>query len=180
MQSTQEAPNTAAQSSQHVVCPHCSAINRIPGSRPAAQAKCGTCHQPLFSGASLAADTKLFDRHITRDEIPVVAEFWAPWCGPCRQMGPAVERAAAELEPGYRVLKVNIDEEQALASRYGISSIPTLMLFANGKPVGQLAGARDTRSIVAWIRSQTQPTRENAHAPLATPDDPRATDGAAA
>ena len=139
--------------SSHLVCPSCGAINRIPPDRPARQAKCGTCHQLLFTGTPLMADTATFERHLTRDDIPVLVDFWAPWCGPCRAMAPAYERAAAELEPEFRLLKVNTEDEPALAARYNIRSIPTLMMFAGGRPVAQRAGASDTRSIVAWTRA---------------------------
>ena len=137
----------------HVVCPSCSAINRIPPDRPAKQANCGTCHHKLFSGKPIAADAATFERHITRNGIPVVVDFWAAWCGPCLAMAPAYERAAAELEPDYRLLKVNTEEEQSLAARYGIRSIPTLMLFMHGREVARRAGASDTRGIVSWARA---------------------------
>jgi thioredoxin 2 len=138
---------------RHVVCPSCGAINRLPSSRSALEAKCGTCHQPLFTGKSAPADGKLFQRHITRNDIPVVVDFWASWCGPCLAMAPAYERAAAELEPGFRLLKVNADEEQHLMAQFGIRGIPTLILFANGTQVAQQAGAMNTRDIVAWVQS---------------------------
>jgi thioredoxin 2 len=100
------------------------------------------------------ADAATFDRHITRNDIPVMVDFWAPWCGPCLAMAPAFEHAAAELEPDYRLLKVNTEEEPTLVARYGICSIPTLMLFMGGREIARRAGASDTRGIVSWAKTQ--------------------------
>jgi thioredoxin 2 len=109
----------------------------------------------LFTGSSFAADdVKTFERHITRNDIPVVVDFWAPWCVPCRAMAPAYEHAASELEPRHRLLKVNIEQDPQLAARYGIRSIPMLMLFAGGRRVAQTAGAMDAPRIVSWVREQ--------------------------
>jgi thioredoxin 2 len=146
-------PAMADQSAVHVVCPSCDAINRVPRDKPAAKGKCGSCHKALFSGAPLDADAGSFERHVARNDIPVVVDFWAPWCGPCRAMAPAFERTAAELEPRFRFLKVNTEEEPAVAGRYGIRSIPTMILFAKGQPVAQTAGAMDTRGIRSWLEA---------------------------
>lgn len=143
-----------SETSKHIVCPSCGAINRVRKGRPAMEAKCGSCHQTLFQGKPLNVDAATFDRHVARNDIPVVVDFWASWCGPCKAMAPAFERAAGELAPDYRLLKVNSDEQQELAARYAIRSIPTLMVFAGGQPVGRIAGAIDTNGIVSWVRSQ--------------------------
>lgn len=140
---------------RHVVCPSCGAVNRIPPSQPALQAKCGKCHLLLFQGKPVAADEAVFERHITRNEIPVLVDIWAPWCQPCLAMAPAYERAAAELEPGFRLLKVNADEAQQLVAKFAIRGIPTLMLFVRGQPIARTSGALDTRRITEWAKHST-------------------------
>ncbi len=139
--------------SKHIVCPNCGAINRVPGNRPAAAASCGTCKTKLFAAAPLAVNAASFERHTARNDIPVLVDVWAPWCGPCRSMAPQFERAAQMLEPDVRLLKLNSDEEQVIAARYGIRSIPTMLLFKDGKLKAQTAGAMDAGRIAAWTKA---------------------------
>jgi thioredoxin 2 len=136
-----------------LVCPSCGTVNRIPEERPASEAKCGRCHQRLFAGKPMAVDAKGFEQQITRNDIPVIVDFWAPWCGPCLAMTPALEHASSELEPRFRILKVNVDQESGLAARFNVRSIPTLMLFAGGRPTARNAGAMTAHDIVAWVRA---------------------------
>jgi thioredoxin 2 len=136
---------------RNIVCPHCDAINRIPPDKPVARAKCGRCHKPLFSGKPAPVSAKSFATHIRHNDIPVVVDFWADWCGPCKVMAPAFQHAAAELEPEFRFLKVDTEAERDLAARYDIRSIPMLIMFRKGGIVAQRAGASDAQSLRAWI-----------------------------
>ncbi len=136
----------------HVVCPHCAGINRVPSDRLGAGGKCGHCKQPLFVGRPLEAAAGEFQVQLSRSDVPLLVDFWAPWCGPCKMMGPAFEQAAAQLEPNLRLLKVNTEEQQAIAAQLGIRSIPTMILFSGGREVDRVSGAMDARGIVAWAR----------------------------
>jgi thioredoxin 2 len=138
-----------------VVCPHCHAANRVPAERLAAGGTCGRCKGALFTGEPLALDAASFDKHVGRSDLPLVVDFWAPWCGPCRMMAPAFAQAAKTLEPRFRLAKVNTEEAQALATRFGIRSIPTIAIFRNGREIARQAGAMDANSIVSWVRMQT-------------------------
>ncbi len=138
----------------HIVCPHCHTTNRVHTDDLASEPDCGGCHRPLFTGAPVALDEAAFDRHIGRSQIPVLVDFWAPWCGPCRMMAPAFEQAAAQLEPRVRVVKVNTEDHQNLAARFNIRSIPTLALFQGGVEVARRPGALGSANdIVRWAQS---------------------------
>jgi thioredoxin 2 len=143
----------------HIVCPHCHTTNRLASDQLHGAPNCGRCHQPLFTGHPVALDAEAFERHIGRSSIPVLVDFWAPWCGPCRMMAPQFERAAQLLEPQVRLAKVDTEAQPTLAARFGIRSIPTLALFHGGREIARQAGAMGAQDIVRWVQAALAPHR---------------------
>jgi len=136
----------------NVVCPHCLKVNRIPKKESYAKANCGSCKKSLLDSKPVSVDADKLATFIANSDIPVVVDFWAPWCGPCLQMAPAFEEAALSMPLQAQFLKVNTEEQQALGAQYGIRSIPTLIVFKNGKQVDQLSGALSAGRLVSWVK----------------------------
>ena len=135
-----------------VACPHCGTTNRVPQNRLTEHPRCGSCGAALFQGAPVALTGTNFERHLAA-ETPLLVDFWASWCGPCRMMAPQFEAAARTLEPKFRLGKLDTEAESALAARYGIRGIPTMILFKSGRELARTSGAMPSAQIEAWAAS---------------------------
>lgn len=142
-------------SDTHIVCPSCGGINRIPDGRNPSDANCGSCHKALFTGKPVNLTDANFHRFVEKTDLPVVVDFWAAWCGPCQAMAPAFESVTAEMEPKLRFAKVDTDAAQGLAARFGIRSIPTVILFDKSREVTRQAGAMSAAQLKQWITQST-------------------------
>ncbi|HEX8605812.1 MAG TPA: thioredoxin TrxC [Pseudoduganella sp.] len=136
----------------HIVCPHCDAVNRVPDERLGEGPTCGKCQLGLFTGTPTDLSGARFQKHIERSDIPVLVDFWAPWCGPCRTMAPFYAQATQRLEPRVRVVKVDTEANGELGARHQIRSIPTLALFRAGREIARQPGAMDATNILAWVQ----------------------------
>jgi len=137
----------------HIVCPACARVNRLPADRLTAGPKCGKCKGLLFEGKPLELTGATFEKHISRSDIPVVVDFWAAWCGPCKMMAPAFAQAAAQMEPRVRFAKLNTEQAQAVAGQYGIMSIPTLVMFREAREIVRQSGALDINRLISWVQA---------------------------
>ncbi|MCX7141116.1 MAG: thioredoxin TrxC [Proteobacteria bacterium] len=140
--------------SLHLVCPHCHVVNRVLEAKLVLGPHCGKCHKPLFTAHPVELTAATFAKHIERNDIPVLVDFWAPWCGPCKTMAPHFVQAAGMMEPRVRLAKVDTEAEQGLGAEYNIRSIPTLALFKGGREVARQAGAMPAQDIVRWATAQ--------------------------
>ena len=140
-------------SNSNIVCPNCNTTNRVANERLEEHPICGACKEPLLVGKPFELTSENFDKHINNSDMPVLVDFWAPWCGPCKMMAPIIDHAADALASSVRVAKVNTETERELAARFGIRGIPTLAIFSKGQLVAQQTGAIDLKQLLNWLNS---------------------------
>ena len=150
--SSASRPEECLSETLQVVCPHCDAVNRVPLARLRDRGKCGACHRSLFEAKPVALDDTRFARHSAHSDIPLLVDFWAAWCGPCRAMAPVFEKAAGQLEPEVRLVKVDSDAAPLLSARFAVRAIPTLLLIRRGRELARTSGAMPLGQLVAWTR----------------------------
>jgi len=136
-----------------VACPHCDKLNRLPASKLSDDGKCGSCKAALFEKKPVTLTQSSFSTHVVKSELPILVDFWAPWCGPCKMMGPVLEEAAKSLEPGIRIGKVNTEVEQTLGAQFNIRSIPTIVLYHQGKEIDRVSGAMQLPQLLQWTNN---------------------------
>jgi thioredoxin 2 len=138
----------------NLVCHQCGALNKVPAGRLADGPRCGKCHRPILEPRPMSLTASKLERHLEKSQLPLVVDFWASWCGPCKMMAPAFEQAATVLHPDVLLAKINTEEEQALAGRMGIMSIPTMVLYKSGREAARTSGAMNAEAIVGWVRQR--------------------------
>ena len=144
--------------SEHVlvVCNNCQSINRLPRTKLTAGGNCGSCRSPLFTGHPVPLTTSAFQKFVQKNQLPLVVDYWASWCGPCKMMAPNFEAVAREMEPFVLFAKVDTENEPGLAAAANIRSIPTLVIYQGGNESARISGAMDVANLKSWIRNNTR------------------------
>jgi thioredoxin 2 len=146
-----DTPTATATETLIIACPVDGTLNRVPKAKLSQNPKCAKDHQPLFQGKPVELTSANFDKHAVKSDLPIVIDFWAEWCGPCKMMSPAFEGAAPKLEPRVRLGKLDTEAEPAIAGRYGIRGIPSMIMIKKGREIARVSGAMPTTAIVQWV-----------------------------